>query len=85
MIMKPIAPNKEDDKPGRPNEVPVPDQDPKTVPGEEPAPDVWPRRSPEVQPEEEPLTRPPDAPSEIPSPPGYLIPDVRRDRTVFEF
>jgi len=59
------------DQPKKPNEVPSPDTDPKTVPGEEPAPDVWPHKDPEIYPGEEPLTAPPDAPPEIPEPPEY--------------
>ena len=54
--------------PRKPNEVPVPDQDPKTVPGQEPEPSVWPPKEPEITPGQEPLTKPPEAPPEIPAP-----------------
>jgi len=55
----------------KPDEVPFPDQDPKTVPGREPGPDVWPHKEPEIDPGHEPLTVPPGAPNEVPTRPEY--------------
>lgn len=56
-------------KPQKPNEIPVPAEDPETIPTPEPEPNVWPRKEPETQPEPEPLTQPPPKPPEIPEPP----------------
>ena len=60
-------------KPKKPNEIPVPGEDPETIPTPEPEPGVWPKKEPEIQPEREPLTEPPTRPAEIPEPPQNVV------------